>query len=155
MLTLRTRLLAALAGVLLGAAVPVGVGAARGVGGSPGSWAEEAPLSPAERRELRERRAALKRQVAVLLERPGPCGDPRSRVRQSLAAIEHVRGVEVGFVVLASDPPRMPVAVGIALASGRVVWDRLVVTVAVSPRLVPLGRADSDAPVSACGSPRG
>jgi hypothetical protein len=151
----RPRLLAAAAGVLLGAGVLVGVGAARGAGGSPGAWAEETHLSPAERRELRERRAALESEVTLLLDRAGACEDPRSRVRQSLAAVRHVRGVEVGSVLLTSSPPRVPVAVGIALNSGRVVWDRLMVTVAVRPWLLPLGSADSDAPAPVCRSPQG
>jgi hypothetical protein len=99
----------------------------------------EAILFPDERRQFEERRAAFGARADDLAARVGSCGDLRSLVREELTGVQHVHAVEVGLVLLTSDPPRMPVAFAVALDTGRVVWDRLTVTVPVSPRVVPLG----------------
>jgi hypothetical protein len=121
------------------AAVPAGAGGFMGSGSEPGRWVGEAVLSSEERREFEERRAALEARANALTDRVSSCGDPRSLVRENLAGVQHVRAVEVGLILLTSDPPKMPVTFAIALGSGRVVWDRLTVTVSVRPSIVPLG----------------
>jgi hypothetical protein len=119
-------------------------------GRRPELWVDETILTPEERREFEARRAAVEARAEALAAREGPCGDLRSRVRQDLADVQHVRAVEVGLVLLTSDPPRMPVTFAISLTSGRLVWDRLTVTVPVRPSVVPLGRASDDPPVPRC-----
>ena len=125
--------------IVLCAAVPA-VTSGFTVGGSrPGPWADDTVLSPGERSEFEERRAALATHATDLIDRMGSCGDLRSLVRESLAGIQHVHAVEVGLVLLTSSPPKIPVTFAIALTSGRVVWDRLTVTVPVRAIVVPLG----------------
>ena len=141
-------LLVALTAPLPAAGAPHGSG-----GGWTGPWASETALSPHERRELAERRAVVEARARELAEGAAACGDLRAVVRERLVGVEHVRAVEVGPVLLTSDPPRMPVAFAVALRSGRVVWDRLVVTVPVRPRVVPLGAAAGADRVAPCPPP--
>jgi hypothetical protein len=101
-------------------------------------WADDVILSSAERQELDARGAALEARVGEVAGLRGQCGDLRSLVRESLAGIQHVRAVEVGFVLFTSHPPQMAVTFATALESGRVVRDRLTVIVPVRPRVVPL-----------------
>ena len=125
------------------------------VGGSrPGPWVDDAVLSPGERSELEERRAALATRATDLIDRMGSCGDLRSLVRESLAGIQQVHAVEVGLVLLTSSPPKMPVTFALALTSGRVVWDRLTVTVPVRPGVVPLGGPAGERAAPPCGPTR-
>jgi hypothetical protein len=84
----------------------------------------------------------------------GSCGDLRSLVRESLAGIQQVHAVEVGLVLLTSSPPKMPVTFALALTSGRVVWDRLTVTVPVRPGVVPLGGPAGERAAPPCGPTR-
>lgn len=113
-------------------------------------WADDVILSSAERGELDARRAALEARVDEVVGLRGHSGDLRSLVRESLAGIQHVRAVEVERLLFISDPPQMPVTFATALGSGRVVRDRLRVTVPVRPRLIPLDRStrSTEAPAS-------
>jgi hypothetical protein len=139
--------------VALGAAVPAGGDGLSGSGSWTAPWVSETVLSPDERRQFEDRREALETRAGALAARVGSCGDLRSRVREELTGVQHVHAVEVGLVLLTSDPPRMPVTFAVALDTGRVVWDRLTVTVPVRPRLVLLGglSASDAAPLCAPG----
>ena len=121
-----------------------------GKGSAAGPWVGETILSSAERREFEERRAAVEARASDLAERVGACANLQSLVRGGLASLQHVRAVEAGPVLLTSHPPRMPIAFAVALGSGRVVWDRLAVTVPVRPKVVPLGRAPGDPAAPPC-----
>jgi hypothetical protein len=136
---------------LLCAAGPAGAGVFAGSGAGPrGPWVDDVTLTPAERREFDERRAAVQARADDWADRTGTCLDFRSRVRDDLAGVQHVRSVEVGFVLLTSKPPRIPVSFAITLDSGRVVWDRLTVTVPMRPRVVLLDAPVGGVAVSAC-----
>lgn len=114
---------------------------ATGGGRSAGPWVGDIILSPGERREVLERRAALEARASELGERLGACRDLRAIVREGLAEVRQVQAVEVGLVLLTSSPPKMPATFAIELSSGRVVRDQITVTVPVTPGLVLLGGA--------------
>jgi len=140
--------------IVLCAAVPaVTSGFTVGLSG-PGPWVDDTVLSPGERSEFEARRAALATHATDLIDRMGSCGDLRSLVRESLAGIQQVHAVEVGLVLLTSSPPKMPVTFALALTSGRVVWDRLTVTVPVRPGVVPLGGPAGERAAPPCGPTR-
>jgi hypothetical protein len=129
---------------------PAGAGGLAGGASWPGPWVADTALSPEERREFEERRAAIEARADRLARERGACGDLRARVRDSLLEVRQVRSVEVGWILLTAHPPKMPVTFAVRLGSGRVVWDRLVVTVPVSPRVVPLGGSAPDAAAVPC-----
>jgi len=134
----------------LGAAVPAGGDGLSGSASWPAPWVSETVLSPDERRQFQERRAALGARAGALAARVGSCGDLRSLVREELTGVRHVHAVEVGLVLLTSAPPSVPVTFAVALDTGRVVWDRLTVTVPVNPRFVPLGGSSESRAAPPC-----
>jgi hypothetical protein len=138
---------------LLCAAASAAAGGFTGGGLAPdpsAPWVDDVALSSAERRELDARRAALKTRADDVAGLLGSCLDLRSRVRSSLAGVQHVRAVEVGLVLFTSHPPQLPVTFATALGSGRVVRDRLMVIVPVRPRVVPLDGSPGSIPAPRC-----
>jgi hypothetical protein len=94
-------------------------------------------LTEPERRELAQRRAAVEARVEEFRQRlVAPCANLRELVRDALGSVDRVGAVDPGPALLTSNPPKFRVNYVVALTSGRLVQDEVVVVVPLEVSIV-------------------
>ena len=97
-------------------------------------------LTADERRELAGRRAAVETRVEEFGRRLiDPCTNLRKAVQETLASVERVGAVDPGPALLTSEPPKLRVSYVVALTSGRLARDEVVMLIPLAVQVVPVG----------------
>jgi hypothetical protein len=110
-------------------------------------------LTEPERQEFASRRAAVEARVEDFRRRlVAPCTDLRGVVREVLESVDHVGAVDPGPALLTSDPPKFRVNYVVALTSGRLVYDEIVMVVPLAVHVLPAGGETTGGQGRRCGS---
>jgi hypothetical protein len=72
-----------------------------------------------------------------------PCTDLSGLVREVLESVDEVSVVDARPVLLASNPPKLRVSYVVALTSGRLAYDEMVVVVPLAARVLPAAGAEA------------
>ena len=109
-------------------------------------------LTAQERRDLEERRAAVETRVEEFARQMvTPCPSISGFVRNALASVDRIGAVNAGPILLTSDPPKLRVSYVVALTSGRLVPDEVIVVVPLQARVSPAGNEALGGRLRPCG----